>query len=164
MSLRRLRTVLVTVRAFLDGGDDHRNGHGQEPHDGHRQQHDLRRNGIDAFNGSTESALSSTEAATTVVFTDAVLTGVSAKAVHVTQLQTAVNAMRAAASLSPATFSSVANGGTIRLTHLNELRTSLNAARSAIGLPVLTYTDPNPAAGTTTIKGAHVLELRGGTQ
>ncbi len=119
---------------------------------------------VSAVASGSESTLSATDAATTLVFTDASLTGVIAKAVHITELQTAVNAMRAAGNLSAFTFSAVTTGATIRLSHLIELRTHLNAARAAIGLPAISYTDPSPVAGSTTIKAAHITELRAGTQ
>jgi ELWxxDGT repeat protein len=120
---------------------------------------------VRAVNGGGPSGFSSVDAATTVVFTDASLSGVLVKAVHLTQLRTAVNAMRAAASLGPATFTDPSPAGvTIKAVHITELRTALDAARSVIGLSVLAYTDPTITPGVTTAKAAHTAELRAGTQ
>jgi hypothetical protein len=116
--------------------------------------------------GST-SAFSSADAATTTVFTDAAVSGIPAKTVHVNELRTAVNAMRAAAGLSASTFTDATltpQSTRIKAAHITELRAALDAARAAIGLPALTYTDPSMAAGTATLKAAHVEELRAGTQ
>src|SRR6185436_4220212 len=116
---------------------------------------------VRAMNGATPSADSAIDEATTVVFTDSSLGGVIVKAVHVTQLQTAVNAMRVAAGLSPASFTSVTAGTLIRASHITELRTALDAARAAIGLAAISYTDPSLTGGS--VKAVHVTDLRGGT-
>jgi hypothetical protein len=119
------------------------------------------------FSGGT-SGFGSVDAATTVLFTDTTLTSsIAVKAVHLTELRTAVNAMRAAAGLGAATFTDpTLTAGTTRVkaAHVSELRTALDAARSGIGLTPITYTDATITASTTTIKGAHVTELRSGTQ
>ncbi|HKR65136.1 MAG TPA: fibronectin type III domain-containing protein, partial [Thermoanaerobaculia bacterium] len=121
---------------------------------------------VRALNGATPSPDSVVEAATTTVFTDATLTNATfVKAAHITQLRTAVNAMRAAANLSAASFTDpTISALPIKAVHVTELRTALDAARSAITLPALTYTDPTITTGTTRIKTAHVTELRAGTQ
>jgi hypothetical protein len=120
------------------------------------------------MNGAVASGFTSIDPATTIVFTDATLsTSVVIKAAHITELRTAVNAMRAAAGLGAATFTD----GTlntlstpIKAVHITELRTALDAARSAIGLAAISYTDPTITANTTSPKGAHITELRNGTQ
>jgi uncharacterized protein YkwD len=109
------------------------------------------------------SGFSNVDAATTVVFTDDPLVAFSTpvKAVHLTQLRTAVNAMRASAALAPlAPDATVAVGALVRATHVTDLRTALNAARSAIGSGALTYTDAVPSL----IKAVHVQELRNGVK
>ncbi len=107
------------------------------------------------------SSFTSVDAATTIVFTDT--TPVLVKALHVTQLRTSVNAMRAAGGIAPFSFTdSILT--TVRRLHITELRSALDAARAAIGLPPIAYTDPGIIAGTTRIKRAHVTELRAGTQ
>ena len=109
------------------------------------------------------SAQSAADAATTIVFTDSgTLTGVAVKTAHLTELRTAVNAMRAAAGLSAFTFTG--SSTLISGIHVTELRQALDAARTQIGLATLTYTDPTITAGTTKVKAAHWSELRLGTQ
>jgi len=109
------------------------------------------------------SGFSNIDAATTIVFTDDPLVAQSTtvKAVHLTQLRAAVNAMRASAELSAlGTDPTVAASALVRTTHITDLRTALSAARAAIGLNTLTYTDPVP----TLIKAIHVTELRNGVK
>src|SRR5581483_11802382 len=98
---------------------------------------------VRALNSDGWSAFTPLDVATTTIFTDTTLSGTVIKAVHFTQLRTAVNAMRAAAGLTAATFTDGALGGiAVKTTHLMELRTNLDAARAAIGLSSITYTDP----------------------
>lgn len=109
------------------------------------------------------SGFSNTDAATTIAFTDSSPSIV--KAVHFTELRTAVNAMRASASLAPlAADPTVGVGQIVRASHLTALRTGLDQARSVIGMPAIGYTDPALTTGVTRIKAAHVTELRNGTQ
>ena len=109
------------------------------------------------------SGFSNIDAATTIVFTDDPLVATSTiiKAVHFTQLRTAVNAMRASAELSAlGSDPTVGVSQVVRATHITGLRTALTAARDAIGLTTITYTDPVP----TLIKAIHVTELRNGVK
>lgn len=79
--------------------------------------------------------------------------------------QAPVNAMRAAANLAATTFTDSSPAGVIiKAQHLDELRASLDAARSQMGIPAIGYTDPLIAQGTTTVKAAHFMQLRGGVQ
>lgn len=121
-----------------------------------------------AKDGETASDFTSVDAATTIVFTDATLSSaITAKAVHITQLRTAVNAKRIAAGLAAATFTDstiTAQSTTIKDEHITELRTALDAARAAIGLAALVYTDSTITPQSTPMKSAHVTELRSGTQ
>ena len=117
--------------------------------------------------GAGTSGFSPVDAATTVSFTDPSLSGVRIKGTHITQLRTAVAAMRIAAELPAATFTDstiTAQSTQVKRVHITELRTALDAARAAIGLSVLGYTDPTITAQSTTVKSAHVTELRWGTQ
>jgi hypothetical protein len=116
---------------------------------------------VQASNSSGTSALSAPDLATTIVFTDSSLLGNTIKAVHFEQLRTAVNAVRAAAGLSAATFTDPTPlaGVVIKHVHLTELRTALDAARTALGLPTLTYTEPS-----VIVQAVQVTELRAGTQ
>jgi hypothetical protein len=117
--------------------------------------------------GAVSSPLSAVDAATTILFTDDPLNaGTAAKATHILQLRTAVNAMRAAAGLGAQAFTDPAltSGTQIKAVHLQQLRTALDQARAAIGLPALAYTDPTLAAGVTRIKAAHITGLRTGVK
>jgi hypothetical protein len=122
---------------------------------------------VSSDNGA-ESAQSATDAATTVVFTDPSLSNaIPVRKLHLDELRTAVNAMRAAANLSAATFTDstiTAQSTKIKRLHIVELRTALDEARDAIELADITYTDSSLTAGSTVVKAVHATELRGGTQ
>ena len=119
-----------------------------------------------AFNGAGESADSNLDLATTVIFTDAVLTRVAARTVHFTELRTAVNAIRALARLDPFNFtdSTLDRLTPVKATHIVELRAALNSARIALGFHALSFTDPNVVPHQTMIKATHILELRAAVQ
>jgi hypothetical protein len=123
---------------------------------------------VRAIGSGGPSSFSTVDAATTIVFTDATLSSaVSAKTAHITQLRTAVNALRTAAGLSASSFTDstlTSASTTIQAVHITELRTALNAARAAIGLALIAYTDPTLTTQVTTIKAAHLTELRAGVQ
>jgi len=107
--------------------------------------------------------------ATTVFFTDDPLTAGSTviKAAHVTELRTAVNAVRAAAGLTAANWSnSSLNGAWIKARDIYELRAGLGDALNVLGLPAPNYTDStlmnytvNPPLGVS-VKKAHIDEIR----
>lgn len=111
-----------------------------------------------------ESADSNKALATTVVFTDLTLTaGTTAiKAVHFTELRTAVNAVRLLNNTGGFPFTDpTLNASTIvKRVHLTELRSALDATRTSLGLPQYAYTDPAIVARNTRIKRAHVHDLR----
>jgi hypothetical protein len=113
---------------------------------------------VRAVNASAvASPYSNPDAATTIVFSEDTIV----RAVHFTQLRTAVNAMRASAGLAAlAGDATIATGMVIRASHLTALRTGLNEARAAIGLSTLAYTDTTP----TVVKLVHVQELRNGVR
>lgn len=116
--------------------------------------------------GGVPSPYGAIDPATTVTFTDPSLSSVRVKAVHITELRTAANAMRAAAGLPAATFydGTLAAGITVRDIHIRELRMALDAARADLFLPAISYTDPWITAGTTSIRQAHVYDLRNGVR
>jgi fibronectin type 3 domain-containing protein len=119
--------------------------------------------------GGTTSATSSRDVATTTVFTDPVLVADTStiKAVHLTQLRTAIDAMLTLAGPGPGSYTDpamVAGTTTIKELHITELRTNLNTARSMLSLPALTYTDPAITQDVTVVKPAHIDELRNGTK
>lgn len=104
------------------------------------------------------------DAATTIFFTDdpVVAAVTRIKSAHLTELRTAVNAIRAAAGLSPTSFTdpTVSPGSMIKAVHCQELRTALAQARTTIGLPGATFTDPTLTATTTNVRAIHLQELR----
>jgi fibronectin type 3 domain-containing protein len=116
-------------------------------------------------NASVPTAYSVPDIATTIVFNDEPIVAASTKvkAVHIDQLRTAVNAVRAAAALAAATFTDPSLAGTaIKAAHISELRSALDAARSAIGVTAISYT--NVIAGGVPIRGADVTDLRNGVK
>lgn len=111
------------------------------------------------------SALSNPDIATTFFFTDPVLVAQSTlvKTAHITELRTAIGAVRTLAGLGTFSYTDptlTAGVTPIKVAHLTELRTALDAALTALGLPVSSYTDPTPIAQTTGIKTVHIEELR----
>lgn len=104
--------------------------------------------------------------ATTVAFTDPLLTGGTdaIKSVHITQLRAAVNLVRALGGLGAATFTDPVLSSSIKVSrlHLTQLRSELDARRSSFGLTTLAYTDPTITANVTRVKAAHITELREG--
>ena len=92
------------------------------------------------------------------------------KATHVTELRTAVNAVRfmsteLGAPLPPFPFTdgSLASVA-MKKTHIEELRAALDAARAALGLPPVTYTDAVLTSAVSTITAAHIEQLRTGVK
>ena len=117
---------------------------------------------VRTLDGPDTSAFSATDPATTVLFTDDPLVPMATviKAVHITQLRSAVNAMRAAAGLAPlAADATIGAGQRVRASHVTTLRTALDQARASLGLPALSYSMP-----LTVIRAAHVTELRNGVK
>lgn len=116
--------------------------------------------------GVCGGAFSAPDVATTTLFANDPLTGGTAiQAVHITQLRTAIDAIRAAAGLEPASYtSSVSSGSIIRRTDITEMRTALDFARFVIGLTAISYTDTTITAGATRVKAAHVSDLRNGVK
>ncbi len=116
---------------------------------------------VRAVSAGGTSVDSAANLATTVVYTDPTLTaGIVVKAVHLSQLRTAVSAVRLQASLSAGTFTDSASVGVmIKAVHINELRTQLDAAMSALGLTTGGFTDTITATSTP-VKAVHQQELR----
>lgn len=126
---------------------------------------------VRAFDGSTESGDSNLDLATTTIFTDSSLSvGVTpVKAVHFTELRTAIDAVRKLANNGVAnpysyTDATLNSSVTVKAVHITDLRTALASARSALGLSAISYTDSTITAGSTLIKAVHITELRGGVQ
>lgn len=124
---------------------------------------------VRANDGLSDSGDSNVDLATTVIFTDPTLTQFSTtvKAAHISELRTAVNAVRALAGSGAAVFTDPTLTGGVSIAkaiHATELRLSLDAARTALGLSALSYTDPTVTGGSTLVKAAHVNELRDGVR
>jgi hypothetical protein len=99
--------------------------------------------------------------ATTVLFMDdpLIVGSTVVKAAHVTELRTAVNAVRTAAGLAAATWTNSSLGGAwIKAVDVSELRSNLGDAINALGLTAPNYTDTTLAGAT--IKKAHIDQLR----
>ncbi len=115
---------------------------------------------VHAITAAGESGDGNTDLATAVLFTDdpLVVRGTIVKRSHVQQLRTAVDAVRAIASLSGYGYTD-ATPTVIRSVHMIDLRTALDQARAALSLSAWSYTDAALAAGTL-VKAAHVTDLR----
>lgn len=101
------------------------------------------------------------DVATAITFTDNPLTAGTTlvKAQHVTELRQAVNAVRATANLSAATWTDASlTNVTIKAIHVQELRTNLDAALTALGLATSSYTDPSLTG--VAVKKVHIDEIR----
>lgn len=113
----------------------------------------------------TMTANQSVTATFSQIFTDATLTAGSTpiKAVHFTELRSAVNTLRAINGLAAFAWTdpSLTSGSTpAKKVHLDELRTALTHAYQAAGQSPPSYTDSTIVAQQTMIKASHVTELR----
>ena len=119
---------------------------------------------VRAITSGTPSAFGAVDAATTIIFTDDPLIAgtTSVKAVHIGELRAAVTAMRAAAGMTTSFGTPPSTGSIIRAADIAPLRTALDAARAAMQLPPLQYTDAVLTSGTSSIKAAHIQQLRDG--
>lgn len=90
--------------------------------------------------GGAISEYGTPDYAHTFTFTDAVLTGQPLRAVHITELRSAVNAIRAAAGLSAATFTDATlTGVAAKRVHVTELRDAIAEVRSALAMSAITF-------------------------
>jgi hypothetical protein len=99
---------------------------------------------VRATNGAGSSADSVSVLATYVLFTDnPLVAGTTIKAVHLSELRTAVNGVRALAGGFPsATYTDTAAPGVVvKAVHIKELRTQLDPALIALGIPTAAYTN-----------------------
>jgi N-acetylmuramoyl-L-alanine amidase len=110
------------------------------------------------------SSFSTIDPATTIIFTDTDLSGVTIKATHIDELRIAVNAMRRAAGLSEVAFTDTSLvGNSVRSVHITDLRTALDEARAAIGQMAVNYSEPI-TGGNTVVRVVHIVEIRSGVQ
>ena len=125
--------------------------------------------------GNCVSSYSNIALGVAITFTDPTLvsfaenpgTATPVRAVHITQLRTAVNAVRTLAGVGNATWTwNVAAGEFIHVEDVRELRTALALALSTLQIDPVTYTDSNikgfieDPANATLIKVEHIRELR----
>ena len=91
------------------------------------------------------------------------------KTAHITELRTAVNAVRTLAGRSPATWTNLnlqTGVSLISVDDVRDLRLRLNEALSDLGIPLPTYTDATligfieDPQNATTIKAVHIRQLR----
>jgi hypothetical protein len=122
---------------------------------------------VRAVNGG-ESGDSNVDLATTTIFTDDPLVAGTTlvKSAHISELRTAVNAVRTLAGIGTGSYTdpTLTVGVTmVKAAHINDLRAGIDAARSALTLSALSYAE-TVTAGTTTVRTAHVSELRNGVK
>jgi hypothetical protein len=121
---------------------------------------------VDAL-GACPSAYGNVDLATTVLFTDDPLVAqlTQIKAVHVTELRTAVNAVRATANFPAVSWTDdplQSQITVVKAAHVEQLRTKLDEARLGLGFTTGGYTDSPLATGAagTNVKKVHIDELR----
>ncbi|HKR65095.1 MAG TPA: hypothetical protein VJZ00_15280, partial [Thermoanaerobaculia bacterium] len=111
---------------------------------------------------------SSPDTATTFVFTDDPLVAgtTPVKLVHLTQLRSAVDSLRACAGLTAMSYTdpTLTTSTGIKAVHITQLRTALTDARALLGLSSITFTDTSLVAGTTSVRKLHVSDLRTGVK
>ena len=89
------------------------------------------------------------------------------KAAHVSELRTAVVAVRGLAGLPGGSYTdpTLIPGATpVNAAHVTDLRAALDAARTLLSLSTVTCTRPSIVAGTTTIAVVDIDELRNGVR
>lgn len=83
------------------------------------------------------------------------------KAVHITELRSAIDAVRWLALLPSATYGETpAAGAPVKPAHILEMRANLDAALAVLGATIPSYTDSTLASGGTVIRKAHIQQLR----
>jgi fibronectin type 3 domain-containing protein len=115
---------------------------------------------VRALNSNGSSGDSSSDLATVILFTDdPLIAGATpVKAVHLSELRLAVNAVRQLAGLPSYPFSGGGAGTPIVASHIAELRTALDEASAILGRPSGSYTDTvGPGAR---IRAVHFQEIR----
>lgn len=116
---------------------------------------------VRALNSGGSSGDSASDLATTVIFTDDALSAGSTvvKAVHLAQLRTAADAVRAQAGLGGGSYTDMASPGiVVKAVHITQVRTALDAGMSILGLTTGGYTDGSLTG--VVVKAVHVQEIR----
>jgi hypothetical protein len=123
---------------------------------------------VRAIDPAGDSLYSDPDVATTMAFTDDPIIGgtTPGKAVHVTELRSAINLVRAVAGLPAGTYTdpTLNPGMPVKAVHQLELRTALNEARSELGMSSLIFTDATLTTSVTKMRAVHVNELRSGVK
>jgi len=115
--------------------------------------------------GSSESGDSNRDLATTTIFTDDPLVPVTPiKAVHITELRIAINAVRILAGIGAVTYGdpTITPGSTVKADHITTMRMALNQALTALGLP--TVSPPEAITAGTLIRARHITDTRNGVK
>jgi hypothetical protein len=122
---------------------------------------------VRALRAGTLSPDSNRDLATAILFAgDPLVPRVTrVAALHVTQLRSAVDAVRALAGFGAAAYTDpgLARGYRIRAVHITEVRAALDQARANLGLPPLAY-QRQPLTTSHRIHHLDVMELRGGVK
>ncbi len=115
---------------------------------------------VRAVNSGVPSSSSAPVLVTTLFFADDPLAaGYFVRALHLSELRTAINAVRSLANLTPITFTdSATSGTTIKAVHVTELRSALTEARMTLGFSTPAYTDATLSGLFVTT--VHFQELR----
>ena len=84
------------------------------------------------------------------------------RAIHMTELRTAINTIRARYGLSAATWPSgaIASGTVIQAAHLTELRSALGDVYTAAAIAVPAWSPATVTAGATVITAAQITQVR----
>jgi hypothetical protein len=109
------------------------------------------------------SAWSNPNLMTAVSFTNdpIVVHSTKVNAAHVTELRTAINAVRTLAAMQAGTFTNtIIAGANVRALDFSELRTALVPALSALTLPAITFAHTTLQANVSSISAIDVAELR----
>jgi hypothetical protein len=119
---------------------------------------------VTADDGEAQGAASFTLTVVQSSFTDhPLVAGVHVmRALHVTELRTRINALRASRGMAPASWTDplVVSGVTmIRAVHVTELRSALRSVYVAAGRPAPVFTDESLSTGMA-IRAVHINELR----
>jgi RHS repeat-associated protein len=122
----------------------------------------------DYSNIALGARLNFTTDSTIVGYSDNPATATSIKAAHITELRTAINAVRSLAGQSSATWthSGLAPGDLIYADDVRDLRARLNDALVALNIQTSNYTDntiisyADDPLNATTVKAVHIRELR----
>ncbi|HYI11479.1 MAG TPA: fibronectin type III domain-containing protein [Thermoanaerobaculia bacterium] len=118
--------------------------------------------------GGGISGFSNIDVASLILFVnDPIAVGVrTIRALHFTQLQQRINALRVSGGLGqiPADPTINTAGVPVLTQHLANLRTSFHDARTAAGLAPVALTDPTITPGVTVIKAVHIEQLRDGVE